>query len=165
MLCNICNKNKATVHLTEIVNDKVVELHICQVCAQFKTEELSEQMNMSDFLGGLAGDSEGHEEVYSLKCPSCGLLYGEFKKKGRLGCGECYSFFRKQLLPLLKNIHSSIKHVGKTPKAVDKTKAVKATIKELKENLDKAINLEEYEEAAMLRDKIKELEGKNNKVS
>ncbi|MCK5394013.1 MAG: UvrB/UvrC motif-containing protein [Candidatus Omnitrophica bacterium] len=160
MLCNICHKNKATVHLTEIINDKVVELHICQVCAQLKTEELSEQMNMSDFLGGLAGGIDGHKEVYSLKCPSCGLLYGEFKKKGRLGCGECYSFFRKQLLPLLKKIHSSIRHVGKIPKAVDKKIVVKVTIKELKVSLSRAINLEEYEEAARLRDRIKELEEK-----
>ncbi len=158
MLCDICHKNKATVHLTEIVNNKVVELHICQVCAQFKTEELSEQMNMSDFFSGLAGNVDAHEEGYSLKCPSCGLFYSEFKKKGRLGCGECYSSFRKQLLPLLKNIHSSIKHVGKTPKAVDKKIFIKVKIKELTESLNRAINLEEYEEAAKLRDRIKELE-------
>lgn len=159
MLCDICHKNIATVHLTEIINDKVVEMHICQACAQTKANELNEHLNISGFLGGLADMVGGlPQERRSLRCPSCGLSYEEFKEKGRLGCEKCYETFRRFLLPLLKKIHSSIVHTGKSPVSLDKKTSGKPRITELHQRLKKAIQLEEYEEAARLRDQIKELE-------
>jgi len=157
MLCDICRKHIATVHLTEVIDDKVMEMHICQVCAQSKAEELGEQLNISDFLGGLAGAGEVKREDYSLKCSSCGLSYREFKKKGLLGCGRCYTTFRLQLLSLFKKIHGSVRHVGKVPPQLDKEVSIDAEVKGLGSRLEKAIHLEEYEEAARLRDEIKKL--------
>jgi len=85
MLCDICHKNIATVHLTEIINDKVIEMHICQGCARNKTSELKQQLDISNFLGGLAAQDElPGEKRALLKCSFCGLAYAEFKKKGRL---------------------------------------------------------------------------------
>ena len=166
MLCDVCHKNNATVHLTEIINDKVVEMHICQICAQVKADELNKHLNISGFLGGLAdmvGDLPQERRI--LKCPSCGFSYGDFKKKGRLGCGKCYETFRGLLLPLLKKIHSATTHTGKTPTSLDKKATSQLKVAELHQRLRRAIQLEEYEEAAKLRDQIKELEKKEEKAN
>jgi protein arginine kinase activator len=158
MLCDICHKNNATVHLTEIVNDKVVEMHICQVCAKLKAEELKEQLDISNLLGGLVGVGELHKEETSLKCSSCGLTYSDFRKKGRLGCGKCYVTFKNQLLPLLKKIHSSTHYSGKFPSRISQKTSPETKVKELKDRLERAIQLEEYEDAVGLRDEIRKLE-------
>ncbi len=163
MLCDICRKNLATVHLTEIINDKIVEMHICQSCAQSKTEELNEQLNIADFLGGLVGAKEAKFSKVLLRCSSCGLRWSDFKKRGRLGCDNCYTLFREQLLPLLKRIHSSTRHTGKIPLHIDKRMSLEAKVKELHEQLRRAVQLEAFEEAAHLRDEIKKLESRNKK--
>lgn len=157
MLCDICHKNIATVHLTEIVNDKVTEMHICQFCAKSKTEELKEQFNISGLLGGLADAAGVRKQDALLKCNFCGLTYADFKKKGRLGCAKCYSSFKVQLTPLLKKIHSSIRHSGKFPVQAAMKVSLDAKLKELKDCLERAVKLEEFEEAAHLRDEIKKL--------
>lgn len=166
MVCDICNKTNATVHLTEIINDKVVEMHICQVCAQAKTNELNKHLNISGFLGSLA-DMVGSlpSERGLLRCPSCGLSYEDFKKTGRLGCGKCYETFRRFLLPLLKKIHSATTHTGKAPVSLDKKVSGQLKVAELHQRLRRAIQLEEYEEAAKLRDQIKELGKKRKKLN
>ncbi|MDP2923436.1 MAG: UvrB/UvrC motif-containing protein [Candidatus Omnitrophota bacterium] len=163
MLCDICHKNIATVHLTEIVNDKVMEMHICQSCAKSKTQELKEQFNISDLLGGLVDTVGVRKEDGLLKCQFCGLTYADFRKKGRLGCAICYSTFKIQLTPLLKKIHSSIHHTGKFPIQVATKVSIGTKIKELKERLERAIKLEEYEEAVHLRDEIRKLESEGKK--
>jgi protein arginine kinase activator len=164
MLCDICHKNIATVHLTEIIEDKIVEMHICQKCAQTKAEELKEQLSISDLLGGLVEmEREKRREYMSLQCNCCGLSYEEFRKKGRLGCRMCYITFKQQLLPLLKKIHGATRHTGKSPLVFGKKISFEDRLKELKERLERAIKLEEYEEAARIRDQIRELEKKRCK--
>jgi len=162
MLCDICHKNIATVHLTEIVNENVMELHLCQECARLKTEGLKYQLNLSDFLTGLVEKYEPQEKK-SLTCPLCGLTFYEFKKKGKMGCSRCYETFKAQLLPLFRKIHGSVHHVGKSPRRVKDNMHIKRKMKELKKRLERAVTLEEYEEAAQIRDEIKALEAKNEK--
>ncbi len=170
MLCDICGKNPATVHLTEIIDEQMNELHLCEECARTKSAAMESQFGLSDLLAGMVDfekPSNKEEELVSLKCPACGLTYADFKKIGRLGCGECYNVFRKYLAPLLKRIHGSNQHVGKS---LSKTKPSgsgsrgvykkKAGLQELKEQLQQAIQKEAFEEAARLRDKIRELEAK-----
>jgi len=164
MLCDICGKNPATVHLTEIIDDQMNELHLCEECAREKSAAMEQQFGLSDLLAGMAevGKPSAKElETPTVKCPTCGLSYADFKKIGRLGCGECYTVFRKYLAPLLKRIHGSTQHSGKSPLniAVNGTKK-KVDIQELRLRLQKAIEGEEFEEAARLRDQIKELESK-----
>ncbi|MDD5432264.1 MAG: UvrB/UvrC motif-containing protein [Candidatus Omnitrophica bacterium] len=162
MLCDVCGKVAATVHLTEIINDQINELHLCEECARQKSAQMEQQFGLSDLLAGLADFEKPTKETggATVKCPGCSLTYEDFKKIGRLGCGECYVTFKKYLGPLLKRIHGSIQHIGKSPfvKAEKKTKRKTLGLQELRHNLQKAIDNEEFEEAAKLRDQIKELE-------
>ncbi len=168
MLCDICGKNPATVHLTEIIDDQMAELHLCEECARQKSEQMEQQFGLSDLLAGLAefGKPVQEKEDVSLKCKKCGLTFADFKKIGRLGCGECYDSFRKYLGPLLKRIHGSSRHTGKAPLPLT-LKQAKASkpgpddmLTSLRYRLQKAIEMEAFEEAAKLRDQIKQLEKK-----
>jgi len=165
MLCDVCGKNPATVHLTEIIDDQMNELHLCEDCAREKSAAMEQQFGLSDLLAGMAEVSKPTTakelETPAVKCPTCGLSYADFKKIGRLGCGECYTVFRKYLAPLLKRIHGSTQHTGKSPSNIPiKDTKKKTDIQELRLRLQKAIDEEAFEEAARLRDQIKEMESK-----
>ena len=165
MLCDICGKNQATVHLTEIVDDQMAELHLCEACARQKSENMEQQFGLGDFMAGLVdiGKPAQEKEDTTLKCKKCGLVYSDFKKIGRLGCSECYAAFKKHLGPLLKRIHGSTQHLGKVPLKETKVSGRKVMdLNHLKEKLQKAIEIEAFEEAARLRDLIKELEKKQS---
>ncbi|MCK4948444.1 MAG: UvrB/UvrC motif-containing protein [Candidatus Aureabacteria bacterium] len=160
MLCDLCHKNKATVHYTEIVDGKIIKLNMCEGC--FKEKEIMNvPFNVSELLAGLTKAGHGISEQ-SVVCPFCGMKLTDFRKRGKLGCSECYTAFRKQLLPLLKTIHKSSYHRGHVsekslpPEEVDSGKYVQ----ELKNRLSECIKKEEYETAALLRDKIREFNNK-----
>lgn len=170
MVCNQCGKNKATVHLTEIVNDQITKLDLCEGCAKEKGSDVEQHFGIADLLAALSdveepSSSTASQPAAKIKCPSCGLTYEDFKKIGRFGCGRCYETFKSSLVPLLKRIHGSNQHLGKSPSPVS-MKEAKATSKLMEElegvklELQKAVKKEEFEEAAALRDKIKFLEKK-----
>jgi protein arginine kinase activator len=164
MLCNVCGKNPATVHLTEIIDSQMNELHLCEECARQKSAQMEQQFGLSDLLAGLADfEKTSVKEIESpaLKCPNCGLTYVDFKKIGRLGCGECYQAFKKQLGPLLKRIHGSNQHIGKVPNKATVPPQKRTELEEMRAKLQEAIEREAFEDAARLRDRIKELENKN----
>jgi len=164
MVCNICGKSQATVHLTEIIDEQITELHLCEECAQKKGAQMESHFGLSDLLAGLADLGTQFNKTKTepkLKCPKCGLTYEDFKKVGRLGCGECYNAFKEALVPLLKRIHGSTQHYGKSPKKIAKIVKTRNELDVLKEKLQKAVQKEDFEEAAKIRDKIKELEKKN----
>ncbi len=160
MVCNICGKNQATVHLTEIINEQMTELHLCEQCAQVKSHEMEQQFGLNDLLKGLVDFEKPslEKETLLLKCPNCGLTYADFKKVGRLGCGQCYITFKKYLAPLLKRIHGSNYHTGKSPLRIAKPAGKKEDLDDLRLLLQKAITDEDFESAAQLRDRIRELE-------
>ncbi len=160
MLCDVCNKNQATVHLTEIVDNQMTELHLCEECALKKSAEMEQQFGLSDLLAGMAQFEKPTEEKESVsaKCQNCGLTYADFKKIGRLGCGECYGAFKKYLVPLLKRIHVSTLHFVKSPSRVTNMANKKGDLTALRYKLQQAIEVEAFEEAAKIRDQIKELE-------
>lgn len=175
MLCDICSKNQATVHLTEIVDEQMTELHLCEECAKQKSIQMEQQFGLSDLLGGLVDFGKGPiaKELSKAKCPTCNLSYDDFKKIGRLGCSNCYQAFINYLTPLLKRIHGSSVHTGKVPQGVvtaarvvtakksEPARRTGSTLQELRIKLHKAIELENFEEAAKLRDKIRALEEKS----
>src|SRR3989338_8648173 len=166
MLCDICTTNQATVHLTEIIDEQMTELHLCEECAKNKSMDMEQQFGLADLLAGLSdlGKTQGEgKEIVKLKCSACGLTYDDFRKIGRLGCSECYNSFRKYLLPLLKRIHGSNKHYGKMPLVLAKPLKTKSDIEELKVKLQKAVSIEDFEEAARIRDIIKKLENSEPK--
>lgn len=174
MLCDECGKNKATVHLTEIVNDLITKLNLCESCAKAKGAEAEQHFGIADLLsalsdveqpapGGVPGAPAG--AAVKHKCARCGLSYEDFKRVGRLGCGECYKTFKTSLAPLLKRIHGANQHLGKSPnpQALDEQKSNLKRSQELeqaKQELAKAVKNEDFEVAATLRDKIKFLEKK-----
>jgi len=163
MLCDMCGKNEATVHLTEIINDQMTKLHLCEACAKKKSAQMEEHFGLDSLLAGLVDLGRPMESVKDkrLKCPSCGLTYNDFKKLGRLGCDRCYETFKEYLVPLFKRIHGSDFHTGKMPRRKGRAaRPKKVNVEELKRRLKRAIELEEFEEAAQLRDKIKKYEPK-----
>ncbi|MFC1674496.1 UvrB/UvrC motif-containing protein [Candidatus Omnitrophota bacterium] len=165
MVCDICTKNPATVHLTEIVDDQMTELHLCEECARQKSTQMEQQFGLSDLLAGLAEFEQAplqKKAVAALKCPGCGLTYADFKKLGRLGCGQCYGTFKQYLAPLLKKIHGSSLHLGKSPVRLAKPSKKKPGLTELRSQLQKAVDTEAFEEAARIRDKIKGLDKKRS---
>lgn len=183
MLCDICGKNPATVHLTEIIDDQMNELHLCEECARTKSSAMEQQFGLSDLLAGMVDFEKANKDegIPAVKCPNCGLTYADFKKIGRLGCGQCYNVFRQYLAPLLKRIHGSSQHVGKSPvrrakpapagpaaagvatEAPPAAPRKKVGLQELKAQLAKAIEKEAFEEAARLRDQIRAMENKKTK--
>lgn len=167
MLCDICHKNPATVHLTEIIDNQMTELHLCETCAQEKSAQMESQFGLSDLLAGMAEFSKPQQkemESLALKCSNCGMTYENFRKIGRLGCGDCYNSFRKYLAPLLKKIHGSSQHLGKSPSRITRILKKKTDLQELRNRLNTAIETEAFEEAAKIRDKIRELERKANET-
>lgn len=175
MICDVCKKKKATVHLTEIVDGKMAEMHICEDCARERSVQMEQQFGLADLLAGLSdfGKQIKTEDTAKLQCANCGLTYDDFRKFGRLGCSECYGAFRGHLASLLKKIHGSTQHLGKHPigkaaaphVAVKKeTRAVKEAkedpLQALKTKLQQAVLAENFEQAAILRDQIRVLEKK-----
>ena len=160
MLCELCKQAQATVHLTEIINDQMTELHLCEACANQKGAQVESHFGLSDMLSGLAdfGKSQEPEEVSTKACPTCGMTYDDFRKVGRLGCAQCYQTFKRSLGSLLKRIHGSPIHLGKSPARLVKPAKAKTELAELKRKLDQAIEHEEFEEAAKLRDQIRRME-------
>jgi protein arginine kinase activator len=166
MVCDACGKNQATVHLTEIIDEQMNELHLCEECARKKSEQMEQQFGLSDLLAGMAEFGKPHKEVETAtKCPNCGLGYGDFKKLGRLGCSECYTAFKKNLGPLLRRIHGSCMHVGKSPLKPAKVTKKKSELADLRLQLQRAVENEAFEEAAKLRDLVRELEKKEQEKS
>lgn len=163
MTCEMCGKEEATVYYTEIVGGKMVELHLCEQCAKKKGlgKELAKStFSLADLLAGMAEELGDAEEDKDLRCASCGLSYGEFKKAGKLGCASCYQVFRQNLLPLLRRIHGSTHHSGKIISGGKGDLQTKREIADLRKELRRAIDREAFEDAARLRDKIDEREKK-----
>lgn len=161
MMCEDCKKNSATFHMTEIINGKSKEIHLCEECAS-KSEEFNSSFTIQDLLAGLLDIPSEHnlkeEFTEDISCSSCSTTYEEFKRKGKFGCSSCYDSFREKLTPLFKNIHGHDTHIGKIPKRTGKIIKKRKDINSLKNRLQKSVKQEEFEMAAELRDEIKRLE-------
>ncbi len=159
MKCQSCDL-PATVHLTEIVGGKKRELHLCQACAEKKEILKQQELNLSTILQTVIGQHVGapNDELARLTCPACGIKYMEFKAAGRLGCPHDYAVFRDALVPLLERIHRSARHRGKVPPNALRHAARQAELRDLRQGLRRAVDAEAYEEAARLRDEIKQKE-------
>jgi len=168
MKCDMCHSREATVHLTEIINNKMTKLHLCEQCAKAKSQEMEEHFGLADLLSGLADLAPVLErgermEGQGAKCPSCGFSFQNFRKMGRLGCPACYETFKRQLSPLLRKIHGCETHLGKMPSRKEAVHEKTIVISDLKTALEKAVHEEEFEEAARLRDQIRAIERKDGK--
>ena len=161
--CQNCGKNPATLHLTEIQDNRMTELHLCHACAEEKglnATPKSQKFSIGELLANMVdGMSTADEErVGPVQCPSCGMHYSTFKETGRLGCARCYDAFGAKLRPLLRRIHGSTRHVGKLPAHDASVVTPQRQVQRLHDELLKAVEREEFERAAEIRDRIKSLE-------
>ncbi|GIP36225.1 UvrB/UvrC motif-containing protein [Paenibacillus sp. J2TS4] len=166
MNCQECGKKPASLHFTKIVNGEKTEFHLCEACAREKGEMIPGTPNgfsIHNLLSGLLDfDPSSHSSLgtkpQTLRCEECGLTYSQFSKLGRFGCSSCYRHFSERLDPLFKRVHGNISHVGKVPKRSGGIIKYKREIENLKQELSKTIELEEFEQAARIRDRIRDLE-------
>lgn len=165
MVCNVCGQTEATIHLTEILNNQMVEIHLCENCAEQKGADFKSHFDFNKLLASLTdfGAELKPERVSKLECTDCGMTYEEFGRTGRLGCANCYQAFDKLLLPLIKRVQRDVRHAGKVSRAAPLEAKQALELRELQERLRKCIQAETFEEAARLRDRIQQLESKSKK--
>jgi protein arginine kinase activator len=150
-------ENEATVHLTEIVDGQMKKIDLCEACAKEQGVTDPQGFALADLLLGLGVSQEMEQASADLECPSCGFSHADFKKSGRLGCSECYLTFVEPMEAMLKQMHKGTQHVGKVPKALRAQLVFSRKHESLATQLQQAIEAENYEEAARLRDQMKEL--------
>ena len=167
MLCDICKKNVATVHLTQMVEGKTKKVDLCEACSKEKGVDDPTGFSLADLLLGLGAAQEIEQASAGgeIKCPHCGFTQADFKKAGRLGCSECYKVFAEGLESLLKTMHKGTKHVGKVPPVFRQTQDLADKLKSLQKKLEKAIANEDFETAATLRDEVKALKAQMTELS
>lgn len=158
MLCEECGKNDAAVHFTQMINGEKMEKKICKECAAKKGFQSAVGTVDNIVSKMVSGPGPERPEEESLVCRNCGSSYGEFRNSGRLGCSSCYSAFEDRLKDLLRKIHGSTKHLGKVPVQKVDVVQVLQRMEDLRERLRRAVQSEQFEEAALLRDEIKRLE-------
>jgi len=161
MLCSVCQKNEAKVHLTQIVDDKMQKIDLCEECSKAKGVTDPAGFSLADLLLGLGAAQDAESRPVAkpgeLVCPACGLSQSDFKKSGRFGCSQCYVTFADGLGSLLRTMHKGLRHTGKVPSALRPKREAVDLLKQLNRRLEKAIATENFEEAARLRDQIRAL--------
>lgn len=159
--CHICGAS-ATVHLTQILNNDVHKVDLCEACAQKKGVLTEEGFSLADLIGkSLAPSLKTQDPEKLLSCEHCGLTVGQLKKTGRLGCARCYETLAPVISTVIKNLHKDNSHKGKIPAAyastMPKAENVEQLLLQLNSNIQKAIQEERYEDAARYRDEIAKL--------
>ncbi len=153
--CDLCSK-PATVHLTQIVNNKVHKVDLCEACAQAKGVTDPSGFSLADLL--LKASLNPEPEVPAgMRCDKCGFTQADFKKHGRFGCPSCYEAFRGMVEPMLDNMHKGITHTGKVPQRALERKSLYDRLTKLELDLTEAIKSERYEDAARTRDEINQV--------
>lgn len=163
--CQKCDR-PATFHITDLVDGKPKELHLCEDCAQrFLTpseEDVAEVMPaMAGLLAQHLAVNETADQLARLdqrRCPVCSITFLEFRKQGRLGCPHDYEFFGEELEPLLMNIHDQTHHIGKVPRRCPQGADQQTQLIRLRREMKEAIASENYERASQLRDEIRATE-------
>lgn len=157
--CQSCKKQPATVHLTDIVQGgEKRERHLCEQCAQEEGIMPKAQMHVpiNELLAGLVVNKASIQQLADLTCPQCGATFVEFRNSGLLGCPADYDAFEKALIPLIERAHEGASHhIGKVPMRLGAPRSSENELVRLRRRLAKAVEAEQYEEAAKLRDKIK----------
>jgi protein arginine kinase activator len=163
--CDQCGKQPASVRYTEIDEGKVTRRKFCRACAQERglLDEPSKPLVMLQEMLSLASPPSPETSTPGtskpgLVCQTCGLAFATFQQSGRLGCPSCYVTFRPRLLSLLRKLHGSARHTGKSPHAFARKSELRQRVEDLRAALDRAVRGEDYESAAQLRDEIRAVE-------
>ena len=175
MLCEHCKQNAVTTQVTQIVNGHTQKLSLCSECAAKLGLNAFSGFNISDLLAnslismppfgtGQVKEFNGNPalRVKETRCEGCGISFSELAKTGKAGCPQCYTTFYDRLLPSLQRIHGKTNHVGRLPVDAPEKSKNAAELATLKGKLSAAVSSQEYEEAAVIRDRIKQLEDENH---
>jgi len=163
MRCQICKKNEATIHLTEITEGMRTEMHLCENCAQEEGITAKGQIPINDLLSKLLATQPSDDEMgvafeSQTSCPHCGFTLAQFTKEAVLGCAYDYEIFEKPLLPLIEKAHNGrTVHCGKVPAKASKNTKKQTKLLNLRQKLAAAVKSENYELAARLRDEINQI--------
>ena len=164
MQCQICSKNDATIHLTEIADGVHTEIHVCETCAAEQDIAVKSHIPINELLGNLLASQPTDAELAGpaetdVVCPNCGFTLAQFQKEGTLGCPADYEVFEKVLRPLIEKAHDGkTAHVGKVPSSAPLDTKEQMQLLNLRQRLEAAVQSEDYELAAKLRDEIKQAE-------
>jgi protein arginine kinase activator len=156
MLCEKCGKNAATVYVKNNINGSISESRLCAQCANKNNIQwLESNISGLDLFNALNfGQLSPGYTAEKKSCPLCGVNFEQLVKSGRIGCGECYAVFKAELEPTILKIHGKAKHTGKIPKHLEAKISVKRRIEELNIKLKQMVEVQNFEEAALLRDEI-----------
>ncbi len=159
MLCEKCKKNTATTYIKTLVNGKYSEKHLCSEC-YMEENNFGQDFSIGDMFTSLFNNNHFlGSNANVVRCPECGSSIEDISNSGKAGCPKCYETFKEQLLPFIKRVHGSTTHNGKVIGDNSNTQNnEKSELESLKEKLKDLITQEKFEEAAKVRDKIKELE-------
>ncbi len=164
MQCQNCHKNPAQLHFTNVQDNRMTEVHLCRGCAEERGlvgVPATPKFSIADLLATMVDKMSTTEEerVGPVQCATCGMHYSAFRETGRLGCADCYDAFATKLKPLLRRIHGSTRHVGKGPLRQDEGAISPArAMTRLHDDLTRAVEREDFEAAAEIRDRIRHLE-------
>jgi protein arginine kinase activator len=134
------------------------KVNLCDACSKEKGVQDPTGFALADLLLGIGAAEQIEKGAPTQKCPICGFTQADFKKTGRLGCSACYDTFAEGLGALLKAMHKGTEHVGKLPQRATRQMELKDKMRTLSNHLEKAVAEENYEDAATIRDQIKQLE-------
>ena len=157
--CQVCAKNPAAVHYTEVADARVTKLFICKECALARGLLEETPPDLEELMSSISKPKAKAAAAVEVACSQCGLKFPQFQESGRLGCPGCYATFRELLEPLLRDVHKHVHHGGRRPRAAPAGERRWQRLAELKSALDLAVRAEDYERAASLRDEIRQLQG------
>ncbi len=164
MYCQICKKKEATIHLTEINDGVRTEMHLCEYCAQQEGVAIKGQLSVNELLSNLLATQPSDDELFGTSehapaCPNCGFTLDQFAREALLGCPCDYETFEKTLLPLIEKAHDGhTTHCGKVPTKTSYDTKKQIELMTLRQRLEQAVQNENYELAAQLRDRINQME-------
>lgn len=160
MICEKCGKNNATTHIRSVVNGVIREKNLCSHCAAQEGVGGMGQASLAQMLASMFGEALSLDNKTAKNCcPCCGASFSDIAQRGKVGCSKCYETFYEELLPYLKRVHSSTLHAGKIPNKAPLAPIPKEeTIDDLRMLMNRLVSEERFEEAAVIRDKIKKAE-------
>lgn len=161
MLCDECGSNAACVHLIKVVNGVKTEKHLCETCASSAGEACFStgiHFSVNDLVKAMFSQEIDTSVASELICPNCGMDFADFSRSGKIGCSVCYEVFHEQLEPILRRVHGTSSHTGKVPVKAGNAVRLRLKVKGLRQELDRSVQCEDYENAAQIRDTIRLLE-------
>ncbi len=173
MKCEDCHEREAEVKVTQIINNQKTTLNLCKECASARSHDSAfqtVQQHLTEIIGNAPWGAQSlspqaRKQLPDINCPNCGMSFEQFLKKARFGCGECYRAFRSELEQAMRGLHGASLHRGKSPvhngpEGADNKDVIPVKEEErLEAELRKAVESEDFERAAEIRDKLKMIRG------